>query len=271
MLKRLIFHCIILLTLINHSSCAQDRSNNKPTKSPKTSNQKNDNRINDEFTDNFFVLKKGLDFTVKLLPERTNKKRPLSPVHDNLNQPEQALPPVREYKVRLHIKNRQSFPMWYIIPTYGETTLPKEGHFETAAHQLNEAFSGKIYEGYVGEDSVGKVVELTFNGSYQSAFKAFYLPPGASVTFRNYVISSWEELNSFELWGAKHLLVNGEQPLQQWIPYQLLSDGNLIVHCAANEPCAFRDIGSGVRSNTAKDKVNFVQAKTFKKHTITLK
>lgn len=322
MLKRLIFHFLILFILINHSSCAQYNKNqsgstnsdqpntntstqdekkkkeeNNKIKNPRIANPTldsepdpetapttTDESIDDyadgvsELADELFSLQKDVDFTVELLSSMKLESRDATTKLDQKlskpnrkNERENALPPVREVKVRLHIKNRQSFPMWYIIPTYGETTLPEAGHFETAEHKLEEAFSGKVYEGYVGEDSVGKVVELAFNGSYQSAFKAFYLPSGASITFRNYAISSWEQLSSFELWGAKHLLVNGKQPLQEWMPYQLLSDGNLVVHCAANEPCAFREISEGIRSVTPKNKVSFVQAKTFKKHTVTLK
>lgn len=232
--------------------------------------------VNAEVNQQVFDLQEdGLQFSIEILPDQAPgadirtilSDDPYMGITPEKEDDDAKLPPMRYVRVKISIQNKQSQAMWYLLPSQGEVALQDNGRFESATPDA--AFAGREYMGVVNGDSsqLGKLVECHFRGNYQHGFKAFYLPPQSSITLRNYPLEVWGDLKEIELWGVKSLLVNGAKPLQEWLPFSVLSDnGNLRVTCPTEGSCICKDVD--YKSNA--ELVTFMQAQEFKKYHLVL-
>lgn len=185
------------------------------------------------------------------------------------------LPPVKGVYVKLMIRNNHKAPMWYLLPRAANQSLGTSSKLQ-ARKDRKQPFNSKLYKGTIEEQNEGQLVEVTMYGDDAKGFKAFYLPPMSSITFRNYEINEGEQVQNMELWSATALWVNAKKPLEDWLPYEVLSDANVKIHCSKSTGCDWDNLDwnnstDAIRTDYPKETVSYIQAKSPKKHYISLK
>lgn len=185
------------------------------------------------------------------------------------------LPPVKGVYVKLMIRNNHKMPMWYLLPRAANQSLGTSSKL-VAQTNRKQPFNSKLYKGTINEQNEGQLIEVTMYGDNSKGFKAFYVPPMSSITFRNYEINEGELVENMELWSATELWVNSKKPLEDWLPYEVLSDANVKVHCNKNSGCDWDNLdwddnADKARTDYPKETVSYIQAKSPKKHYISLK
>ncbi|MCP4440338.1 MAG: hypothetical protein GY810_15440 [Aureispira sp.] len=189
--------------------------------------------------------------------------------------PNEDLPPVKGLYVKLMIRNNHKVPMWYLLPRSANKSLGTSSKLR-ARTDRSQPFSSRLYKGTINDQNEGQLIEVTMYGDNSRGFKAFYVPPMSSITFRNYEINDGEDVENMELWSATALWVNSKKPLEDWLPYEVLCDANVKIHCTKSTGCDWDNLdwdnsSDAIRKDYPKESVSFIQAKTPKKHYISLK
>jgi hypothetical protein len=135
-------------------------------------------------------------------------------------------PPLQTFFVRLSITNRRDQPVWYITRYYGDKPLPKEEPFQASSpwkktYVIGNAYNGERYGGR------GKFRTISFLGAdrpVSHSFFAFLLPAGGHLEHDFFPIDAWSDITSWEVWEASALKINGQTPLQDWLPYEVMTD-----------------------------------------------
>jgi hypothetical protein len=135
----------------------------------------------------------------------------------------------------LVLTNSSKSPLWFVLP-YQCDEPPKlnsplrilKGLQPTwiSAHGFNTGAYYKAVEG-----SKGKTIQLKILYVIEDkGFCLFRLPPGGRVEFESYQFEMRSEyVHSFKAWTAEEITVNGKEPLQNWLPYETLSDAQTLV------------------------------------------
>jgi hypothetical protein len=190
------------------------------------------------------------------------------PVVVKLLQVRPGKPPQKIYRASLQLRNRHSQPLWLLLRYSGDQALPGSGRFNGHAFE-KQSFSSMLYTEKSGKER-GQVIEVHFLG--QETFTAFRLPPGGQLTFDNHVFSAFADIAEFEVWEVDALLVNGQKPVEQWLPYQVLSDQSVHLRRGENKTSLNWDKSiNNYRQDYPDEKVDFVTAHAIKKCVVPLK
>jgi hypothetical protein len=127
-------------------------------------------------------------------------------------------PPLTFYQFEIRLLNRQPTPSWLVL-RYSDA-LASTGKFECYPEEKHCISATQLAEGE-GEHQP-KTVVIHFLG--RQTFTAIRIPEGGDISLSEYVMNTAEPVPEFEVWEVDSILVNGKTPLQQWLPYPVMSD-----------------------------------------------
>ncbi len=164
-------------------------------------------------------------FVAILLPvvvvgEEGEQKKSVSPVQIIVLEQRGGKPPMRSYFVKLLLANPSDKALWLLLPYYGSGPLKADARFTPSSNGEPQCFVGKQFNGGKNQGE-GTAIEIALIG--EKGFRAFRLPPHASIQFDRFPIEAWKNVNKMELWEASELRVNGKTALENWLPYSTLS------------------------------------------------
>ncbi len=176
--------------------------------------------------------------------------------------------PMEYYRVRLVIENRNEKPTWFVLPYFGDQSLPDSGTFQKNAPGFqphDQPFGAKEYRG-----TGGTVIEVLMYGG--AGFRAFRLPAHGKLELDGYMIEANKSIGAVPVWEVNRLSVNGDVPLEKWLPYPTLSGANVKVP-AKEVQKDWRNLDYipgqiGGRRDYPKKKVEFVTAEGIKRWTV---
>lgn len=201
------------------------------------------------------------DATQTNQPDRSiGKNNPDCPVVVNLIKTSPSKPPLKFYSFKLRLMNRQAEPRWFVF-RYRDP-LPESGRFDCYSDEKH-CFSSNQFTKAGGEEK-GSVIVVNFLG--HDTFTAIRLPAGGDIALGHYFISTASPVSDFEIWEVDSLLVNAKTPVEQWLPYPVLSDQS--VHLGEREKMTVLDWDKKLgdyRRDYPDEKVEFVTAHAIRK------
>lgn len=167
-------------------------------------------------------------------------------------------PPLRFVKVELTMTNRRDEPLWFITRYYGDQAL--QGEPFKGDRRDRTPMEARASPGRGG----GRTIELRFYGP--AHFRACRLPPGGVVRYEAYSIDAWSDIREFEVWEVRSISVNGTTPLETWLPYKTMSDGDVVVpEGAESQNLNWDPARSRPRDDLPSDPVEFISTDVVKK------
>jgi hypothetical protein len=135
----------------------------------------------------------------------------------------------------LVLTNGTKRPVWFVIPLVHNDPPMLQG-----AVRIKESLMGGKFlvancynlDPYQIElkDVKGKAIRLTVHASNDESFHLFRLPPGGRVEFESFDFQAPRGyFPSFRVRVADEIMVNGGTPLERWLPYETLSDQDVLV------------------------------------------
>ncbi len=199
-------------------------------------------------------------------PGRTLVLRREPPAKATYLDQREGKPPMRTVYVSLELTNPRNEPVWLLTRYRGDEPLAESGKFY-ATEGIPQAFLGDSYRG-TKNGGMGEAVRVSLIGG----FHAFYLAPEATVRFDRYPIECWKEVDQIEVWEVSAARVNGRTALDEWLPYQTKSDGN--VRVPASAPATNLDWDARTaksRTDYPKGRIEFVRAEPIRKWLLPIK
>lgn len=121
-------------------------------------------------------------------------------------------PPLQIYSFDIEFRSRRDNYTWLLVRSDADKPLSESGEFRSDP-MFDTAISGFEYPG----QSNGQVVVVQFFG--KAGFRAIRPPEKGSINFGVFTQLSRLDVSQFEVWEVRSLLVNGETPLEEWLPY----------------------------------------------------
>lgn len=131
----------------------------------------------------------------------------------------------------LVLSNRAERPVWFVIPLVHNEPPILQG--AVRIQEYGKILVGTCYNlGYQTElkDVKGKAIGLKVFAANDKSFHLFRLPPGGRVEFE--IFDFWAPRGyfpSFRVQVADEIIVDGGTPLERWLPYETLSDQDVLV------------------------------------------
>jgi hypothetical protein len=170
--------------------------------------------------------------------------------------------------LQVTLVNRHDRPLWFVVPGDLERPLEKSGTFKNNTSSKKAPFGGFRHYAKGDLDSTDErraIVELDFNGS--DTFTAFHVPAHGRIVLdgltkfapRDFKFSEFSGFTAFE---AKDLLVNGNTPIEDWLPFDTMSSEMAEV---AREPLTRQSLNwdkirRAERDDYPTERVEFIQA-----------
>jgi len=163
-----------------------------------------------------------------------------APVSATFISKKQSKPPQKFIDASLVLTNNSNSTLWVVLPHWCDKPLKlkspvrfKKGFEPTwiCADGFNTGTYEKVVEG-----SKGKTIRLTvLFVAEDEAFCLLRLPLHGRVEFERYqFMMSSKYVQSFRVWTAEEIKVNGNEPLEKWLPYETLSDLQTLVPANAS-------------------------------------
>lgn len=127
-------------------------------------------------------------------------------------------PPFTFYQFKIRLRNRQSRPSWLLLRH--RDPLVESGRFNCYDSE-KLCFSGEQLAETKSKRQA-KMVIIRFLGS--DSFAAIRIPEGGDLTHGEYIMNIEGSISEFEVWEVDSLLVNGKTPVEEWLPYSVMSD-----------------------------------------------
>lgn len=141
------------------------------------------------------------------------------------------------HRVNVSLKNRFNYPVWFIIPSFGEDKVAADGKITAAKPWKINFITGRTYadENSLsnGPKNIRRVVKIHFIGDKLS-FYAFRLPAKGQIMIKNYEVGTFKGANSVQVIQTADIKVNGLLPLQKFLLYESESSDGAEVDCDAN-------------------------------------
>ena len=166
--------------------------------------------------------------------------------------------PVKGFRVKLFIKNNHNVDMWYLMPGSGGKNMPSTGLFETAK-QMQDLMA------FVYTDASKELIEVEFKGKEGHSFRAFFVPAGGSILFRNYDVGVYKRGETVPFWAVRALHMNHTIPIQQWVLQNLKSSNGVQIQQPDTQP---QLLELSVQSAYEKTTLQCIQASIHRKHKI---
>ena len=169
-------------------------------------------------------------------------------------------PPFILYQLEIRLMNRRPGPSWFVMRR--RDPLTSTGRFNCEP-PIKMCFTAEELSDPESKQS-GKMIVIEFFGSH--AFTAIRVPEGADITSNSYTVTTEDLLSEFEVWEVDALLINGKTPLDQWVPYSVMSDR--LVRIGEHPKIMMIDWDATIhdyRRDFPKEKVEFVSADVIRK------
>lgn len=166
--------------------------------------------------------------------------------------------PVKGFRVKLFIKNNHNVDMWYLMPGSGSNSMPSTGLFETS-EQMQSLMA------FVYSDASKELIEVEFKGVEGHSFRAFFVPAGGSILFRNYDVGVYKRGETVPFWAVRGLNMNHTIPIQEWVQQNLKSSNGVQVQQLETQP---QLLELSVQAPHEKTKLQCIQASIHRKHKI---
>jgi len=171
--------------------------------------------------------------------------------------------PIEGQKVKLLIKNNHSIDMWYIMPASGESTLHAKGIF----HPMEQIDQEQPLLAKKYSQSNKNLVELIFLGKHTQSFRAFRVKANSSLLFRNYDMGDYPAGTLVPFWSAQNLLVNNKEKLVGWLPFEVCSTPNVVMHrTTEGGPIAWQNLCE--KQKFPNQKIEYIKATGVNKYQI---
>ena len=136
-------------------------------------------------------------------------------------------PPMRCFYVRLSVTNTHTHATWFITRYWGDHPLATNAPFRAASpwkrgYEIHNAYNGDPFGGK-GKFRSTRFIGASPTGEQQHSFEAFLLPAGGTLRHDYFAVEAWSDIAHLEIWEASQLLVNGKTPLEDWLPYEVVS------------------------------------------------
>jgi len=172
-------------------------------------------------------------------------------------------PPSKILHLKIAIQNKQSCPMWYILPSKGEINLNATGKFISSEIENPNCF---LLQSYQGENTNLPLKEIHFEGKDKHSFRAILLSPGKVLTIRNYPLVSWKDTDHIDIASSPYLMVDDKTSLEEWFSKNFINIEDITVHCNKGESCLLEqevlDIGN--------KNIAFIQARQYRMYKLPL-
>ena len=199
--------------------------------------------------------------------EEPSRKNSPCPVSVKLLSVSPGKPPSKLYSFTLELWNRETEPIWFLFRHIGDRALSVSDRFEGYSYE-KQPFSSMLYtSNELGKKS--KAVVIEFLG--EVSFKAVRLPKESNIKFDNFGFGAFSDVGEFEVWEVRSLLVNGKTPVEQWLPYPVLSDQFAHFAKAKLTSLDWDSTIHNYRQDYPNEKVEFVTAHAIKKCAVPLK
>ena len=145
--------------------------------------------------------------------------------------------------VDLKLSNSHDFPVWYLISA-GNRHFRNDGNFSCRCEHWPDPFSGKsvytqqakfVFEATKYDEGHGAAILLGYGAD--DGFRAILLPPKARFHLACLQFETRDLLKFADVWEAKSIAVNGQTPLEQFLPYAVASSKGVEV---VRDPKALR-------------------------------
>jgi hypothetical protein len=169
-------------------------------------------------------------------------------------------PPFTFNHLQVKLMNRQSKPIWLLLRH--RDSFPPTGQFACEKLEKHCFSTMQLWDG--GSKQQGKVVLITFLGV--ETFRAIHIPAGGDIILGNYIMTTLGPVTDFEVWEVDSLRVNGKTPLEEWLPYSVISDR--VVHIGDRQKQTVLDLDKNTnkkREDYPNEKVEFVTARAIRK------
>jgi len=162
----------------------------------------------------------------------------------------------------LVLRNQTDKPLWFILPVTTKRNLPAEPYFTNLntkkEYSLAQPFSAQRYTG-----EGGSLVHIDYSGF--DAFIAFRVAPNGWLEGAEYNVGGTRnsaDPTEFSVFTAEGLLVNGKVPLDDWLPYRIVSDAKVRVTPGAQLPerLDWDEKRNAKRTDYRRESVDFVKA-----------
>ena len=136
-------------------------------------------------------------------------------------------PPMRFFYVSLSATNTHKHVTWFITRYWGDHPLATNAPFKAISpwktgYVIHNAYSGDSFGGK-GKFRTTRFIGASPKGEQQHSFEAFLLPAGGMLRHDFFNVEAWADISHLEIWEATQLLVNGKTPLEDWLPYEVVS------------------------------------------------
>jgi hypothetical protein len=176
-------------------------------------------------------------------------------------------PPANRFLLRLTLKNPGDERRWIILPYFGNDRVKSDTIRFYARPSDDPPFESSRYRGR-GGDVV--IIHCYGSASASESFNAVLLPPRCEIVFENFEVMTFgDRLDELEFLDVESVLVNGETPLDRWLPYSSASGDRVFVPKAAER--AVLDFDSKTtkkRTDYPSDPARFVRFKGLRKTAI---
>lgn len=190
----------------------------------------------------------------------SGKGDPNCPASVSLVKVGPSKPPLTFYELKVRLVNRRSDPTWFVL----RDDDPFESSGQFACYKEEKHCFSTMQWSENANQHAGRVIVISFLG--RDSFRAVRLPPGADVTMGHYIMNTAEPVSEFEIWEVDSLLVNGKTHLQDWLPYEVISDRS--VHIGDRPKQSSLDWDKALknyRQDYPNEKVEFVTANAIRK------
>ncbi|RMD80361.1 MAG: hypothetical protein D6820_06790, partial [Lentisphaerae bacterium] len=154
------------------------------------------------------------------------------------------------------LENPTDTPKWFIFKKQVDKEFPELWTFTNDAPKRMPLRSYLYQAGTRGK---GKCIVVSTIGG--DTFQAVRLLPKAKLHLGDLKVMSKERFKYFSLLMADALLVNGTQPLEEWLPYNVTSTPNADIPEGARKlSLDFSIRGTRMRDDYPREEVKFIQA-----------
>ena len=183
-------------------------------------------------------------------------------------------PPLRTYYIELKIRNPRPTPTWYIMRYSGDKALTTKPSFKMIdpwdnGYLISSSVKSIKEQNPSWFESLRVIADKNKEGS--NAIEVFLIPARGDLHHSYFAIEAWAAIDTVEIWEASELLVNGETPLEAWLPYEIASTENTRITKEDIQHWEYKLLGSRLKTGKTwkgwpEGGIKYLAPKVIKKH-----
>lgn len=160
-----------------------------------------------------------------------------------------------DYLFELKITNPTNKPRWFIFRQDADRPLREDEIFSSSAPNLLPFASYRLNSSESG--GKGEITRVLYKGA--NSFIAFRLLPRATILLHKFHQFALGKYKEFEVWQASDILVNSKTPLEEWLPYNVMSTKEAVITDKVDEvPLDLNHNRTRQRTDYPKEKIMHV-------------